>query len=106
VRAAIHWRWKTSASSVTLVHKGNIMKFTEGAFRNWGYELAEREFGDQVYTWAQWERTPRKKKGEDAANAEQDAALKAGKLLIKDVIADIVFQQTITRAASLTCWRR
>jgi len=73
------------------------MKFTEGAFRNWGYELAETEFKDRVYTWAQWERTV-KEKGEEAANAEQEAALKAGKLLIKDAIADIVFQQTITRA--------
>jgi isocitrate dehydrogenase len=82
---------------VTLVHKGNIMKYTEGAFRNWGYALAEREFGDKVYTWSEWGRT-RDKLDEDAANAEQDAALKAGKLLIKDVIADIVLQQTITRA--------
>jgi isocitrate dehydrogenase len=73
------------------------MKFTEGAFRNWGYEVAEREFGERVYTWAQWERT-RTDESEEAANAEQNAALKAGKLLIKDVIADIVFQQTITRA--------
>lgn len=97
VRAAISWALDNKRRSVTLVHKGNIMKYTEGAFRNWGYELAEAEFGDQVYTWAQWERT-RNEQGEEAANAEQDAALKAGKLLIKDVIADIVFQQTITRA--------
>lgn len=97
VRAAIAWSLKNKRRSVTLVHKGNIMKYTEGSFRNWGYELAEEEFGDQVYTWAQWERT-RYEKDEEAANAEQDAALKAGKLLIKDVIADIVFQQTITRA--------
>ncbi len=97
VRAAIRWALENNRRSVTLVHKGNIMKFTEGAFRNWGYEVAEEEFGDQVYTWAQWERT-KAEKGEEAANAEQDAALKAGKLLIKDVIADIVFQQTITRA--------
>jgi isocitrate dehydrogenase len=96
VRAAIRWALDNKRRSVTLVHKGNIMKYTEGAFRNWGYELAEKEFGDQVYTWAQWERT-RKEKGEDVANAEQDAALKSGRLLIKDVIADIVFQQTITR---------
>jgi len=82
---------------VTFAHKGNIMKYTEGAFRNWGYALAEREFADQVYTWDQWERT-KKDKGEDAANAEQKSALGSGKLLIKDVIADIVFQQTITRA--------
>jgi isocitrate dehydrogenase len=97
VRAAINYALRYKRKSVTLVHKGNIMKFTEGAFRNWGYELAEREFGDKVYTWAQWERTV-EQKGEAAANAEQDAALASGKLLIKDVIADIVFQQTITRA--------
>jgi isocitrate dehydrogenase len=97
VRAALNWALENKRKSVTLVHKGNIMKYTEGAFRNWGYELAEGEFGDRVYTWAQWERT-KEARGEDAANAEQDAALKAGKLLIKDVIADIVFQQTITRA--------
>jgi isocitrate dehydrogenase len=97
VRAAIRWALENKRRSVTLVHKGNIMKFTEGAFRNWGYEVAEQEFGDQVYTWSEWERS-RSEKGEDPANAEQDAALKAGKLLVKDVIADIVFQQTITRA--------
>ncbi len=97
VRAALRYAIQYKRRSVTLVHKGNIMKFTEGAFRNWGYELAEQEFGEQVYTWAQWERT-KAEKGEEAANAEQDAALKAGKLLVKDVIADIVFQQTITRA--------
>ena len=74
------------------------MKYTEGAFRNWGYELAEREFADQVYTWSQWERS-RYENGEDQANAEQTAAIKSGKLLVKDVIADIVFQQTITRAS-------
>ncbi len=97
VSAAIQWSLDNNRRSVTLVHKGNIMKFTEGAFRNWGYDVAERDFGDRVYTWSEWERT-RSEKGEDAANNEQDAALKAGKLLIKDVIADIVFQQTITRA--------
>ncbi len=97
VRAAIQWSLDNNRRNVALVHKGNIMKFTEGAFRNWGYELAEEEFGDRVYTWSQWERT-KQAKGEAAANAEQDAALEAGKLLIKDVIADIVFQQTITRA--------
>ncbi|HSQ27727.1 MAG TPA: NADP-dependent isocitrate dehydrogenase [Anaerolineales bacterium] len=97
VRAAIEWALEHNRRNVTLVHKGNIMKYTEGAFRNWGYELAEREFADRVYTWAQWERT-KETHGEAAANAEQDAQLKSGKLLIKDVIADIVFQQTITRA--------
>jgi isocitrate dehydrogenase len=97
VRAAIRWALDNKRKNLTLVHKGNIMKYTEGAFRNWGYELAESEFAEQTYTWAQWERT-KEARGEEAANAEQEAALKAGKLLIKDVIADIVFQQTITRA--------
>jgi isocitrate dehydrogenase len=97
VRAAIRFALENNRRSVTLVHKGNIMKYTEGAFRNWGYEIAENEFGDQVYTWSQWERTVQEQ-GEEAANAEQESALRAGKLLIKDVIADIVFQQTITRA--------
>ena len=97
VHSAIQYALDNGRKSVTLVHKGNIMKFTEGAFRNWGYTLAEREFGDKVYTWSQWERT-KAEKGEQAANEEQDAALKSGKLLVKDVIADIVFQQTITRA--------
>jgi isocitrate dehydrogenase len=97
VRAAIQFALEHKRRNVTLVHKGNIMKYTEGAFRNWGYEIAEQEFGDHVYTWSQWERTVQEQ-GEDSANADQEAALKAGKLLIKDVIADIVFQQTITRA--------
>ena len=96
VRAAIQYALDNKRRNVALVHKGNIMKYTEGAFRLWGYELAETEFSDQVYTWSQWERT-KAAQGEDAANAEQDAALKAGKLLVKDVIADIVFQQTLTR---------
>ncbi len=97
VRAAIRYGLENNRRSVSLVHKGNIMKYTEGSFRNWGYEVAENEFGDQVYTWNQWERTV-ESKGEEAANREQEEALKAGKLLVKDVIADIVFQQTITRA--------
>ncbi len=97
VRAAVQWALDNKRRSVTLVHKGNIMKFTEGAFRKWGYELAESEFGDQVYTWSQWQRS-KESRGEQEANREQDQALKEGRLLIKDVIADIVFQQTITRA--------
>jgi isocitrate dehydrogenase len=97
VRAAIQWALANKRRNVTLVHKGNIMKYTEGAFRNWGYDLAEKEFGGQVYTWSQWERT-KADKGEETAAQEQEAALKSGRLLIKDVIADIVFQQTITRA--------
>ena len=72
------------------------MKFTEGAFRNWGYALAESEFAAQTYTWDQWERT-KKEKGEAAANAEQKAALAKGKILVKDAIADITLQQVLTR---------
>jgi len=98
VRAALRWALANGRRSITLVHKGNIMKFTEGAFRHWGYDLAEAEFGDRVYTWKQWE-AAKADRGEAAANAEQTAALLAGKLLVKDVIADIAFQQTITRAA-------
>ena len=96
VRAAIEFALKNKRKSVTFVHKGNIMKFTEGAFRNWGYSLAEREYSDRVYTWEQWERT-KAQKGEDAANAEQKAALASGKLLVKDAIADITLQQILTR---------
>jgi isocitrate dehydrogenase len=97
VRAAIQYALDNRRRSVTLMHKGNIMKFTEGAFRNWGYAVAEREFGERVYTWSQWERA-KSARGEGVANAEQKAALGAGKLLVKDAIADIIFQQTITRA--------
>jgi len=96
VRAAIEYAIANQRKSVTFVHKGNIMKFTEGAFRNWGYELAERDYADQTYTWDQWERT-KADKGQDAANAEQEAALASGKVLIKDAIADITLQQVLTR---------
>ncbi|QQR73402.1 MAG: NADP-dependent isocitrate dehydrogenase [Holophagales bacterium] len=96
VRAAIQYALANGKKSVTFVHKGNIMKYTEGAFRNWGYELAEREFGDKVYTWEQWERTKRTG-GEKAANEEQKAALASGKILVKDAIADITLQQVLTR---------
>jgi len=96
IRAAILYALEHKKKSVTFVHKGNIMKFTEGAFRGWGYALAEREFAGKVYTWEQWEET-KAKKGEDAANAEQKAALASGKLLIKDAIADITLQQVLTR---------
>ena len=96
VRAAVQYAVDQKRRSVTFVHKGNIMKFTEGAFRNWGYALAEREFGDSVYTWEQWERT-KARDGEQAANAEQKAALEAGRILVKDAIADITLQQVLTR---------
>jgi isocitrate dehydrogenase len=96
VKAAIEYALRHQRRSVTLVHKGNIMKFTEGAFRDWGYAAAERIFGDKIYTWARYERT-KKEKGEAAANEEQKAALKSGALLIKDSIADIALQQVLTR---------
>jgi isocitrate dehydrogenase len=95
-RAAIEYAVVNKRKSVTIVHKGNIMKFTEGAFRNWCYALAEREFAAQTYSWDQWERT-KAAKGEKAANAEQDAAKAAGKVIIKDAIADITLQQVLTR---------
>ena len=96
MRSAIQYALDNKRKSVTLVHKGNIMKFTEGAFRNWGYELAEKEFPNQTYTWDQWERTAAEK-GNKAANEEQQAALDSGKILIKDAIADITLQQVLTR---------
>ncbi len=96
LRSAIEYAIAHRRKSVTIVHKGNIMKYTEGAFRNWGYELAEREFGDSVYTWEQWERT-RASRGDAAADAEQQAALASGRVLVKDAIADITLQQILTR---------
>jgi len=95
-RAAVDYAVVNKRKSVTIVHKGNIMKFTEGAFRNWCYQLAEREFADQVLTWEQWERI-RSAKGEKEANAQMDAAKQAGKVIIKDAIADITLQQVLTR---------
>ena len=96
VRSAIEYAITNHRKSVTLVHKGNIMKFTEGAFRNWGYALAEREFASQTTTWNQWEKA-KAQKGESEANAEQKAAQATGKVLIKDTIADITLQQVLTR---------
>lgn len=96
VRAAIRYAIDHKRPSVTLVHKGNIMKFTEGSFKNWGYELAQREFGDQTFTWAEWERI-KKAEGEEVANAAQEAAVKAGKVIIKDAIADAFLQWTLLK---------
>jgi isocitrate dehydrogenase len=95
-RAAIDYAVRNGRKSVTIVHKGNIMKYTEGAFRNWCYQLAEREFGAQTFTWEQWERT-KSAKGEQEANAAMAAAKQAGKIIIKDAIADITLQQVLTR---------
>ena len=97
VRAAIEYAVQQKRKSVTFVHKGNIMKYTEGAFMRWGYALAQREFAGSVYTWDQWEKT-KATKGEAAANAEQKAELDKGKVLVKDAIADITLQQVLTRA--------
>ncbi|MEM9984124.1 MAG: NADP-dependent isocitrate dehydrogenase [Bacteroidota bacterium] len=96
VRSAIEYAIQHGRKSVTLVHKGNIMKFTEGSFRDYGYELAEREYAEQTYTWAQYDRTAAAE-GKEAANKEQDEALAAGKILVKDAIADIALQQVLTR---------
>ena len=95
-RAAVEYAIANQRKTVTIVHKGNIQKFTEGAFRNWSYALAERDFPGQTYGWEQWERT-KAEQGEKAANAEMDAAKKAGKVIIKDAIADITLQQVLTR---------
>lgn len=98
VRAAINYAITEGRKSMTLVHKGNIMKFTEGAFKNWGYELAEKEFGDKVFTWAQYDKI-KDADGLDAANKAQSDAEAAGKIIVKDSIADIFLQQILTRPA-------
>jgi len=96
MRAAINYALVNQRKSVTIVHKGNIMKFTEGAFRNWAYQVAEQEYPEQTYTWIQWEKT-RDEEGEAAANHQQAEALANGRILIKDAIADIALQQVLTR---------
>jgi isocitrate dehydrogenase len=96
VRAAIQYALDEGRKSVTLVHKGNIMKYTEGAFKNWGYEVAEREFGDKVFTWAQYDKIV-EAEGKDAADKAQSEAEAAGKIIVKDSIADIFLQQILTR---------
>jgi isocitrate dehydrogenase len=96
VRASIRYALDNNRKSVTIVHKGNIMKFTEGAFKEWGYKLAETEFRDKVYTWKDYDQTV-ESDGVDAANTEYDSAVKSGKIIIKDVIADAFLQQILTR---------
>ncbi|MCP3025461.1 NADP-dependent isocitrate dehydrogenase [Halobacillus sp. A5] len=96
VRAAIDYALNEGRKNVTLVHKGNIMKYTEGSFKNWGYEVAEEEYGDKVFTWAEYDRIV-EKEGKDAANAAQDKAEAEGKIIVKDAIADIFLQQILTR---------
>lgn len=96
VRAAIEYAFRKGRKSVTLVHKGNIMKFTEGKFKEWGYNLAEREYGNRVFTWAQYDRIAAAE-GQEAADAAQKKAIEGGALLIKDVIADAFLQQILLR---------
>jgi isocitrate dehydrogenase len=98
VRAAIEYAIREKKPSVTLVHKGNIMKFTEGQFKKWGYELAEKEFGDHVFTWVQYDKI-KEAQGEEAAEVEQKSAIANNKIIIKDVIADAFLQQILTRPA-------
>jgi isocitrate dehydrogenase len=94
IRAAIEYAIANKCPSVTLVHKGNIMKFTEGAFKNWGYELAETEFKNETYTWNEWDRT-KKERGEAVANEDMRIAAVGGKVIIKDAIADNFLQQAL-----------
>ncbi len=96
VRAAIEYALRKHLPSVTLVHKGNIMKFTEGAFKNWGYALAEKEFPGQVFTWAAYDSIA-EKEGKEKAELVMKQAVDEGKLIIKDVIADAFLQQILTR---------
>jgi isocitrate dehydrogenase len=98
VRAAIKYALENKLPSVTIVHKGNIMKFTEGAFKTWGYELAEKEFGPKVFTWAQYDKIVAKQ-GTEVADALQKQAVEQGKLIIKDSIADAFLQQILLRPA-------
>ncbi|CUL13320.1 NADP-dependent isocitrate dehydrogenase [Listeria monocytogenes] len=98
VRSAIEYAIKEGRKSLTLVHKGNIMKFTEGAFKNWGYDLCEREYGDKVFTWNEYDRI-KEAEGTEVADAKQKETLAAGKILVKDSIADIFLQQILTRPA-------
>ncbi|MBC2094799.1 NADP-dependent isocitrate dehydrogenase [Listeria welshimeri] len=98
VRSAIEYAIKEGRKSLTLVHKGNIMKFTEGAFKNWGYDLCEREYGDKVFTWNEYDRI-KEAEGAEVADAKQKEALAEGKILVKDSIADIFLQQILTRPA-------
>ncbi len=94
VRAAIIYALENNLPSVSLVHKGNIMKFTEGGFKIWGYEVAREEYADKTFTWEEWDEL-KKEHGEAHANEVQRKALHEGKLLIKDIIADNFLQQIL-----------
>ena len=96
VDAAIQYAIDNNRKSVTLVHKGNIMKFTEGGFKDWGYSLAESKFSDSVFTWSQYDKI-KEEHGADKANKIQSEAINQGKIIVKDVIADAFLQQILTR---------
>ena len=96
VRAAIEYTISHNLPSLTIVHKGNIMKFTEGAFKQWGYALVEREYGDKTFTWAQYDRISAEQ-GRAAADEAQNKAVAEGKIIVKDVIADAFLQQILLR---------
>jgi len=96
IRAALEYAIRLKKPSLTLVHKGNIMKFTEGAFKNWGYELCEKEFSSQTFTWQQYDKIV-ESKGKDAAETAMKEAVKSGKLIVKDSIADAFLQQILLR---------
>ena len=93
---AIEYAINQKRKSVTLVHKGNIMKFTEGAFKKWGYEVAKNKFQDDIFTWAEYD-ILLDTKGKKYADLAQNEAIKSGKVIIKDVIADAFLQQILTR---------
>jgi len=94
--AALKYALENNRRSVTIVHKGNIMKFTEGYFKKWNYAHAEEHYSDRVFTWAQYDRI-QEENGTEAANAAQNKALEEGKIIIKDVIADAFLQQILLR---------
>jgi isocitrate dehydrogenase len=94
IKAAIQYAIEQKKPSVTLVHKGNIMKFTEGGFKNWGYEIAKEAFGDQVFTWMEWEAIKAAQNEEAANNALKKASVE-GKIIINDCIADNFLQQIL-----------
>ncbi|MDY0103994.1 MAG: NADP-dependent isocitrate dehydrogenase [Lentimicrobium sp.] len=98
VRAALNYTIDRKLPSLTLVHKGNIMKFTEGAFKKWGYDLARNEYGDKIFTWAEYDEIVAKS-GKEAADLAQKSALDSGKILVKDSIADAFLQQILLRPA-------
>jgi isocitrate dehydrogenase len=98
VRQAIKFAIEKKLPSVTLVHKGNIMKYTEGSFMKWGYALAEREFGNYVFTWRQHKQIS-DSQGQESADKALKEAEASGKTIIKDVIADAFLQQILTRPA-------